>query len=121
MFDGVFRDWIVFLMWKVSVMAKVADVRLSWVKSPTIDVTKVQVVVTNDGTETTTEFGPEVQELVIVVKASTTVQFKVVVTDSEGQVATSSTYTFTLGDLEAPLPATDLKHTILAVRDDMVV
>lgn len=98
-------------------MAKVADVKLSWVKSPSADVAKVQVVVTNDGTESTADFGPEVQELVVVVNASKSVQFKVIVTDSEGLQATSETYTFTLGDLESPQPATGLLHEVVGVRD----
>lgn len=98
-------------------MAKVADVKLSWRKSPSADVGKVTVVVTNDGAETSVDFGPEVEELMVVVKASTALSFKVVVTDTEGLTATSSTYTFTLGDLENPLPATNLTHAVIAIRD----
>jgi hypothetical protein len=99
-------------------MAKrVADVKLSWAKSPSADVSGVKVVVTNDGSETTTDFGPEVEELLIVVAATKSVQFKVVVTDSEGLTATSETYTFTLGDLEAPQPATNLRHEVVAIRE----
>ncbi len=98
-------------------MAKVADVKLSWTKSPSADVAKVTVVVTKDGTETTTEVGPEVESIQIVVEASKSVTFKVIVTDSEGLAATSDIYTFSLGDLEAPLPATDLFHEVVGVRD----
>lgn len=98
-------------------MAKVADVMLSWTKSPSADVNKVSVVVNNNGTETTVDFGPEVESFAIVVSASASVNFKVVVTDSEGQTATSTTYGFVLGDLEAPLPATNLSHEVIAVRD----
>lgn len=98
-------------------MAKVADVRLGWTKSPSADVEKVQIVVTNAGTETTTELGPEVEEFMIVVQASSAVQFKVVTFDSEGNQATSAVYDFTLGDLEDPLPATDLFHEVVGVRD----
>lgn len=98
-------------------MAKVADVKLSWTKSPSADVKTVSVVVNNNGTETTADFGPEVESFNIVVSASSSVSFKVQVTDSEGLTATSSTYTFTLGDLETPLPATNLKHEVVAVRD----
>lgn len=98
-------------------MAKVADVKLSWTKSPSADVAKVTVVVTKDGTETTTEVGPEVESIQIVVEASKSVTFKVIVTDSEGLAATSDIYTFSLGDLEAPLPATNLFHEVIGVRD----
>lgn len=98
-------------------MPKVADVKLSWTKSPSLDLQKVEVVVNNGGTETTTELGPEVQEFMIVVQASGAVQFKIVTYDTEGLKATSETYSFTLGDLEVPLPATNLFHEVVAVRD----
>ncbi len=98
-------------------MAKVADVKLGWTKSPSADVTGVRVVVTKNGTETTTEVGPEVESIQIEVEASASVSFQVVVLDSEGNTATSDTYTFVLGDLESPLPAGGLFHTVLAVRD----
>ncbi len=98
-------------------MSKVADVKLGWLKSPSADIGKVKVVVTNDGTETTSEFGPEVESVQIVVKAMGAVQFKVIVFDTEGKQATSETYSFNLGDLEDPLPATNLFHEVLAVRD----
>lgn len=96
---------------------KVADVKLGWTKSPSADVSKIQIVVINDGVTTTSEGGPEVESLQIVVQASKAVQFKVVTFDSEGLQSTSETYTFTLGDLEAPLPATSLFHEVVGVRD----
>lgn len=98
-------------------MSKVADVKLSWTKSATADIKKVSVVVSNNGTETTADFGPEVESFNIVVQASSSVNFKVVVTDSEGLTATSSVYSFTLSDLEAPQPATNLKHEVVGIRD----
>lgn len=102
-------------------MAKIADVKLSWTKSPSADVVKVQVVTTVNGTETTAEVGPEVESFQIAVAASGSVQFKVVVTDSEGLTSTSAIYSFSLGDLEAPQPATNLSHTVVGVRDDVPV
>lgn len=98
-------------------MAKVADIRLSWKKSVSADVNKVEIVVTNDGTETRTELGVEVQEFQIVVAATKSCQFRVDTHDSEGQMTSSEVYSFTLGDLEAPQPATELFHEVLAVRD----
>lgn len=99
-------------------MGKVADVRLSWTKSPSADVAKVQVFVTNNGTETMVEGGAEVEQIMTVVQASAAVQFKIVTFDTEGNQATSEVYSFTLGDLIAPLPATNLGHEVVAVRDD---
>ena len=96
---------------------KVADVRLGWTRSPSSDVTKVEVVTKIDGAETKIEFGPEVQEMVVEVKASASVQFQVVTYDAQGNQATSETHTFVLDDLEAPQPATGLFHEIVGVRE----
>ena len=98
-------------------MAKVADIRLFWKKSVSADVSKATVIVTNDGTETTTEVGPEVQEITVVVAATKACSFRVITLDSEGLTSTSTTYDFVLGDLEAPQPATDLGHEVMAIRD----
>jgi hypothetical protein len=98
-------------------MAKVADVRLGWKKSISSDVKTVKVVVTNDGTETTADLPPEAEEFMIVVSATKAVQFKVITFDTEGLQSSSSVYDFVLGDLEAPQPATDLFHEVVAVRD----
>lgn len=96
---------------------KVADVRLKWKKSPSADVAKVRVKVTIDGSETETEFGPDPESFMIEVKANGSVSFFVETEDSEGMVTTSTAYGFSLGDLEAPLPATDLGHEIVGIRD----
>jgi hypothetical protein len=96
---------------------KVADVKLSWSKSPSSDVKGVKIVVTKDGVDTVTEGGPEVESLMIVVEASKSVQFKVITLDSEGLTATSDVYSFSLGDLEAPQPATSLMHEVVGIRD----
>jgi hypothetical protein len=99
-------------------MAKVADVKLTWVKSPSLDVAKQKVITTVDGTVTEIELAPVAEELMIVVQANSSVQFRIETFDAEGNVATSETHSFTLGDLEAPLPATDLGHEVVAVRDE---
>jgi len=100
-------------------MAKVADVKLSWTRSPSSGVTKVEVKTTVNGNETVVEVGPEVESFQITVQASSTVSFQVITHgDESGDVAASETYTFTLGDLEAVLPATGLGHEVLAVRDE---
>lgn len=98
-------------------MAKVADVKLFWTKSVSTDVSKVEVYVTINGTETKTEVGPEVQEIMVEVAAMGVVAFRVVVTDTEGYVASSETFTFTLGDLVPPQPATALGFEVTGVRD----
>ena len=98
-------------------MAKVADVKLSWKKSVSADVAKVAVVVTLDGQTTTTEYGPEVEEVVVTLAAGKSGSFHVVAIDSEGLRSMSLTHDWTLGDLEAPQPATALAHEVVAVRD----
>lgn len=108
------------LLLKGSIM-KVADVRLSWSPSVSADVVSQVARVQIDGNEPTTfEVGPSVGEVVIEVKASSSVVFSVESTDSEGESTISELYTFTLGDLVAPQPATNLFHEVLAVRDVVV-
>lgn len=96
---------------------KVADVKLFWQKSVSGDVEKAQVTVTNNGTVTVADLGPEVEDFVIEVQAGGSVSFKVVTFDKEGLQSTSETYSFTLGDLEPPQPATLLGHEVVGVRD----
>lgn len=96
---------------------KRADVKLFWTKSPSADVDRVELAVTIDGTEQVYNLGSEVQELMIEVDAGKSVSFRVDTFDAEGNKAQSSVATFTLGDLEAPLPATGLGYEVTAVRD----
>lgn len=98
-------------------MAKVADVRLSWSKSPSADVKRVRLSVNIDGTESTADLGPDVNEFMVEVKAGGTVTYKVVTIGNDDLEATSADYTFTLGSLEVPEPAFDLFHKVVAVRD----
>jgi hypothetical protein len=98
-------------------MAKVADVKLKWTKSASADVNKVKITVTNDGTVTETELGPEVQEFMIEVGAGKSFSFSLMTFDSEGRQSTAADYSFTFGDLEDPLPPMNLSHEIVGVRD----
>jgi hypothetical protein len=102
-------------------MAKVADVKLGWTKSPSADVSKVEISVTINGAETKTEIDPAAESFMVVVRAGGVVSFTIATFDSEGNQATSEVYTFTLGDLESPLPATNLFHEVVGVRDEGVV
>lgn len=99
-------------------MGKVADVKLSWSPSVSAGVLKQVAKVAIDGAEPTTfEVGPEVESVVVEVKASSNVVFWVETTDDENLTSVSEQYTFQIKDLEAPLPATNLFHEILGVRD----
>lgn len=97
---------------------KVADVKIGWIASVSTDVVKSILSVSIDGAEpTTSELTPEVVSAVIEVKAQSSVVFSVTTVDAEGLQSVSETYTFTLGDLEAPQPVTGLFHEVVAVRD----
>lgn len=100
-------------------MAKVADCKFAWKKSPSTDVSRVEVILTANGVEqTTTLTSPDVEEFLVTIQASSSGTFVVKTYDTEGGIAVSQTLSWSLGDLEAPFPATDLTFTVLAVRDD---
>jgi len=99
-------------------MPKIADVRLLWKKSPSLDIEKVKLhIFVNEGPEIINELSPEIESFLIVVPASNQAKFKVESLDSEGNVAMSEEYLFGIGDLELPLPATELGHKVEAIRD----
>lgn len=95
---------------------KVADIRFTWTKSPSV-LNSQTFVLTVDGTETTATLPPEVQSFTAEVKAMSSVRFKVVSTNPDGQETVSSDINFTIDSLEAPAPATNLGWTIIGVRD----
>lgn len=98
-------------------MAKVADVRLGWSPSVSSDVVEQVVHFAVDGNSREVTLTREVSELMIEVDALSSVQFFVVSKDAEGVEVSSEVYTFVLGDLEPPQPATGLFHEVVAVRD----
>ncbi len=98
----------------------VADVKLSWQRSVSADINSRKIVITKNGESTTVEVGPEVDSYTLEVSASSTVSFNTVVTDTEGNEVSSETYSFTIPDLEAPQPDTNLFHEITGVREATV-
>lgn len=98
-------------------MAKVADVKLSWSPSVSTDVVKQVVAFSVNGQPREVELSRDVKELMIEVNSSSSVQFTVTTIDEEGQAVASEVYSFVLGDLEPPQPATGLFHEVVAVRD----
>jgi len=87
---------------------KEIDVKLTYTRSPSADVTSRKIAVTKNGTTTTYDVGPEVSEFVLQVRANESVQVQTTVFDSEGRQASSEIATFTAGDLTDPLPDTNL-------------
>ena len=98
-------------------MAKVADVKLGWMKSVSTDVERQEILLTIDGVTTEIEVGAEVESYTLEVSARSSVQFAIKSFDSEGLEVVSEVHSFTLGDLEAPQPASNLFHEIIGVRD----
>lgn len=98
-------------------MAKIADVRLGWLPSVSTDVVEQVVHFSVDGNSREVTMTREVSELMIEVDALSSVQFFVVSKDAEGVEVSSEVYTFVIGDLEPPQPATGLFHEVVAVRD----
>lgn len=98
-------------------MSKVADVKLGWSKSVSSDVVRQEIILTIDGATTEIEVGAEVETYTLEVAAKSSVQFAIKSFDSEDLEVTSEVYSFTLGDLEAPQPASGLFHEVLGVRE----
>lgn len=102
-------------------MGKVADIRLGWKKSASADVVRVKIVTRIDGMESNVETeNPDVQEIRVTARPGSALQFQVFVTDSEGNTTPSTIYDHVFGDFEAPQPATDLFHEVLAIREEDV-
>ena len=95
---------------------KIATVKISWTRSPSADVTSRMIEINKNGEVTALDLPPEVGEYVLDVEAGGAVSVKTTVFDSEGNEATSDTYSFVLGDLTAPVPDSNFSHEILAVR-----
>ena len=102
-------------------MGKVADLKLSWLRSPSPDnkIGRVELAITQNGAVTTQEIGKDVQEFAITVKTNTSFSYKVLTYDNDtNQVVTSLSADINIGDLELPLPASGLQIEILAIRDE---
>ena len=100
-------------------MAKVAQVKLGWTRSPS-DITAQKIEITINGVVKTLELGPEVDSYQIeeTLPTKSVASFKIDTTDEEGNVVSSEVYNFKLGDLEVPLPATNLFHEVVAILDE---
>lgn len=98
-------------------MAKVADVKLSWVKSVSTDLESREITVVINGTETTYAVPPEVESYQITVDANSNVSFFTTVYDREGKQVSSETASFQFGDLEDPQPDTLLSIEVVGVRE----
>lgn len=100
-------------------MRKVADSRFSWSKSPTSGIVRAEFVLAIDGMSTTVVEleTPERESYDVTLEAKSNGTFSIKSYKADGQVATSEQWTFNVGDLEAPLPATNGAFTILNVRE----
>jgi hypothetical protein len=96
---------------------KVADIKLTWKRSVSTDVKRVEMKLVIDGVETVAALAPDVQEHLIAVSANTSFAFQLMTFDTEGLVSSSLIYSAQVGDLTAPEPATELSHEVIGVRD----
>lgn len=97
-------------------MAVVADVKFSWVGSPSSDVVSQTARLSKASGEVVVEqvLDVSVTEVVLVgLEQKTDYVFTVVVTDGTQDAASS--IQLNLGDLEAPLPASDLTYSVVSV------
>lgn len=98
-------------------MARVADVRLFWTRSPSSDAQRQVLRTVIGGVETSIDLTPETQEFQVVIASDVAFTFSVDTYDHAGNHTSSETYSSRVGDLEAPLPATLLGHEVVGVRD----
>lgn len=96
-------------------MAKAAQCTFFWKKSPSSDIVKNEVIILCNGAEYKFETGPEVEQIAVTVRASRAFSFTIKSFDAEGNEVVSASFSGSVGDLEAPLPATDLGFSVNAV------
>lgn len=90
---------------------------LGWTPSISSDIVEQQVKIVIDGAEQTVSYGRDVEEHTIDVAANSSVLFSVDSLDAEGNVASSVSHSFSVGDLVDPQPATDLFHRMVQKYD----
>lgn len=95
-------------------MPRSARIELGWSRSLSTDVAKQEIKIEINGAIQTVMVPPEVESYLITVEAQSSVSFSVDTFDEDGQTG-SIVYSFSVGDLEAPLPATDLFHRVVAI------
>lgn len=97
---------------------KVADVELIWKKSVSDSAKAQRIVVEVDGDEKmNANLPPEIESVQLEVRAFSSVRYTVFTADDEGLEVASEAYSFRLGDLTPPQPATELGHRILNIRE----
>ena len=99
-------------------MKMYAMVELAWKRTPSLDVNRIRIEINNDGVSSSQEFGVEVESHSVKVYASKMLTYKIVSIDEDNNEAVSQLHSFTLSDLESPLPATELTHKIVSIHDE---
>ncbi len=99
---------------------KEADFKLSWKRSPSADVVKQNFTVQIDGVSRDVEFGPDTEELLLVLRGNSSIVVTATVTDSEGKVSDPVSFSQTIGDLEAPAPPSDFRLDMVGSPRDVV-
>src|SRR5262245_29211580 len=99
-------------------MANKAIVKLSWDKSTSTDVVSQSLEYQVNGLSFIAELNSGVESWQIEVKANQNFSFKMTTRDSEGMESTSVIYSSSVGDLEGPAPATNLRSEIIEIVPD---
>lgn len=99
---------------------KEADFKLSWKRSPSADVVKQNLTIAVDGVSRDLEFGADTQELLLVLRANSSIVVTATVTDSEGQTSDPISFSSTIGDLETPAPPSDFRLDMVGSPRDVV-
>lgn len=97
-------------------MAKIANVRFSWLKSVSTDVVKTTLTLTTNGSDTVVELPSSQEEFVVEIPANTAFLLTATTTDRSGKTFTV-TYADSIDDLVPPQPVTNITHEILSVRE----
>ncbi len=99
-------------------MSKVADCKFSWAKSVSTDVVKVTAILVQGGVTQRIDMPTiDVESFEITFSPNSSGTFSVESMDNEGHVTVSETITWSVGDLVAPAPATNLKFEVVQIRD----
>jgi len=97
---------------------KSCDVLFEWDRSVSTEIDRVEVSITVDGVTTKTTYPEEVQSFQMRIFAGSGGSFQVITYSPDGIPVMSEVHTFSIGTLELPQPATNLRHKIINVIDD---
>lgn len=100
-------------------MHKEIDVEFSWISSPSPDIVTLEAILTVNGQAQVKALTPTDQQLMFTFKANDAFQFKLRAVNRLGQEAFSLTISDVIGNLEAPLPPSNLSWRYISAPRDV--